>query len=432
MYTKSNRTGTVLLGMIFSVVFLGCYSFSFAQTEQPDTETLYREGMYLKEKGDLFPAIEAFNSILRSQPSLNRVRLELAVAYYRAMNYEESKRQAEMVLKDPNIPESVRLSILAFLAQVKKDEEDFLTKRQVFEPSVSFGLLYDSNVNAGPAESIIQVTDITLTLTPQSVRQSDWAAFLSAGLTHRYQFPDSVRIGDKVGRFIWISEANAYRKQYFREEDFNLDVLSLSTGPSLMVLQAWRASLIGRVDYLRLSDENLAWYLSLSPSVSWQYKNSEFTWDALILNRDFTEDVDAGRDSIYLSTGLYYGYLFKEGKYAVQAGARVFQEDADFNRFSNDGTEILIGVNMVAWANGSVYARASQKDIDYDGKEPVFAESRNERERRYEIGFNHLFRENVLKEWKLSGSYAYTENDSNVDIYNYRRDVTAVSLSRVF
>ena len=182
MYTKSKRTGTIFLGIIFSVIFLGCYSFSFAQTEQPDTETLYREGMYLKEKGDLFSAIEAFNSILSAQPSLNRVRLELAVAYYRAMNYEESKRQAEMVLKDPNIPESVRLSILAFLAQVKKDEEDFLTKRQVFEPSVSFGLLYDSNVNAGPAESIIQVTDITLTLTPQSVRQSDWAAFLSAGL----------------------------------------------------------------------------------------------------------------------------------------------------------------------------------------------------------------------------------------------------------
>jgi tetratricopeptide (TPR) repeat protein len=421
----------VRLALIFLVVFVFS-SFSVVYAQEPDTEKLYREGMYLKEKGDLYSAIEAFNSILSSQPALHRVRLELAVAYYRAMNFEESKRQAEMVLQDPKIPESVRLSILAFLAQVKKDEEAMVTKRHVFEPSVSFGLLYDSNVNAGPSDNLIQLGDLTLTLTTESLKQSDWAAFLSAGLTHRYQFPNSLKIGEKVGRFIWISEANAYRKQYFKEEDFNLDVLSLSTGPSLLVLQAWRASLLGRVDYIRLSDEDLAWYLSLTPTVSWQYKNSELTWDALLLKRDFIQEEDAGRDSSYMSTGLYYGHLFKDGKYAVQVGGRVFKDDADLIRFSNDGTELLIGANMVAWANGSVYAKATQKDIEYEGREPVFSRARDERERRYEVGFSHLFKETLLKEWKLNGSFEYTENESNVPIYDFTRNVTAVSLSRTF
>jgi hypothetical protein len=133
-----------------------------------------------------------------------------------------------------------------------------------------------------------------------------------------------------------------------------------------------------------------------------------------------------------MSTGVYFGRLFKEGKFAVQAGVRVFKEDADTARFSNDGTEMLVGANYVAWANGSIYAKLSQKDIQYDDVEPVFAISRDEQERRYEVGFNHTFKEKALKEWKLTGSYSHTDNDSNVSIYEYDRNLIALSMSRSF
>jgi len=430
--TSSKKIKAIFAVLIFLMTLYGFYSFSFAQVEEPDTEKLYKEGMYQREKGGLFTAIEAFHTILSTQPSLHRVRMELAVAYYRALNFAEAKRQAEIVLQDPKTPESVRLSILAFLAQVKKDEEAFLAKRHAFEPSVSFGLLYDSNVNAGPTADVINVGDITLTLRPEALKQSDWAAFLSAGLVHRYQSTETFKVGEKVGRLGWISQVSAYRRNYFKEKDYNLDVLSLSTGPSVLVLQAGRANLNARVDYIRLGDEELAWYLSLNPSVSYQFRNGEITWDILLLSRDFTRDVDAGRDSSYMSTGIYFGRLFKEGKFAVQVGARVFKEDADAGRFSNDGTELLVGANYVAWANGSIFARVSQKDIQYDGVEPVFAISRDETERRYEVGFSHTFKEKLLKEWRLSGSYSRTDNDSNVSIYEYDRNLVALNLSRSF
>jgi hypothetical protein len=430
--TYNRRLKAILAALTFSIVLCGFSVFSFAQVEEPDVEKLYKEGMYQREEGNLFPAIEAFHTILSTQPALHRVRLELAVAYYRALNFAEAKRQAEIVLQDPKTPENVRLSILAFLAQVKKDEEAFFAKRHTFEPSVSLGFLYDSNVNAGPSEDIIHVGDITLTLTQEALEQDDWAAFASLGLAHRYQSTESMQVGEKLGRFMWLSQANIYRRQYFKEDDYNLDVLSLSTGPSLLVLQAWRVNLNVRADYIRLGDEDMAWYLSLNPNISWQFKNSEITWDATLLSRDFTRDVDAGRDSSYMSTGVYFGRLFKEGKFAVQAGVRVFKEDADTARFSNDGTELLVGANYVAWANGSIYAKVSQKDIQYDDVEPVFAISRDEQERRYEVGFNHTFKEKALKEWKLTGSFGHIDNDSNVSIYEYDRNVMALQLSRSF
>lgn len=432
MNTVNNKIKDIFTVLIFSIVFLGFCSFSFAQVEEPDIEKLYKEGMYQREKGNVFTAIEAFHSILSTQPALHRVRMELAVAYYRSLNFAEAKRHAEIVLQDPKTPESVRLSILAFLAQVKKDEEAFLAKRYTFEPSVSFGLLYDSNVNAGPSDDVIHVGDITLTLRQEALKKSDWAGFLSAGLVHRYQSAGTFKAGEKAGRFGWISQVNVYRREYFNEKDYNLDVLSLSTGPTVLVFQTYRANLNARVDYIRLGDDELAWYLSLSPSVSYQFKNGEITWDALLLSRDFTRDIDAGRDSGYMATGLYLGRLFKEGKFAVQAGARVFKEDADTARFSNDGTEVLLGANMVAWANGSIYARVSQKDIQYDDVEPVFAVSRDETERRYEIGLNHTFKGKVIKEWKLGGSFSHTDNESNVAIYDYDRNLVAINLSRSF
>lgn len=421
----------VSIASVLIMVFV-LLSFSLVMAEEPDTEMLYREGMYLREKGDFYAAIEAFHSILSAQPNLHRVRLEMAVTYYRMMNYEEARRQAESVLQDPKIPESVRLSILAFLAQNKKDEEEFYAKRHVLEPSVSFGLLYDTNVNAGPTDDIIQVGDLTLTLTPDSLELNDWAAFLSAGLVHRYQFPGLFQAGDKIGRFLWISQANAYRKQYFREEDYNLDVLSLSTGPSLLVLQSFRANIAGRVDYLRLGDSELAWYLSLGPSISWQFANGELTWDGLLLKRDFTRDEDDGRDSAYTATGLYYGHLFNQGKFAIQIGGRLFKENADSRRFSNDGTEILAGANMATWPNGALYANAGMKNIDYDGKEPVFNKTRDEEEYRLEVGITHDFKETVLNGWRLTGSFEYTDNQSNVSIYDYRRKVTMISMNRTF
>jgi hypothetical protein len=423
--------------IVGATAVLGGVSAVAADPATSEQDKLFKEALYQREQGNLFTAIESFQTVLSNQPALNRARLELAVAYYRTLNFAEARRQAETVRDDPKTPENVRLAVLAFLAQLKADEEAFTARRSAWEPSLSVGLLYDSNVNAGPGVDVINTSSGPFTLTDASKPHSDWAVTLQVGLSHRYQSPEPVRVGEKAARFAWQSQLNYYRRNYFSQDAFNLDVLSASTGPAWFVLNNWRANVNAQVDYIRLGGDELATYYSLTPSVTWEFKGGEVTLDTLFQRRDFSRVEDVGRDADVTSIGLSAGKVIGDGKVAMQGGVRVFDERADNTianpgRFSNDGSEVFVGVNWAAWDNGTVYGRVSQKDAKYKGDEPIFSVKRDETEQHFEIGFAHDFKGDTLKDWKLSGSVNHTENKSNVAIYQYRRDMVSVNLARSF
>ena len=58
--------------------------------------------------------------------------------------------------------------------------------------------------------------------------------------------------------------------------------------------------------------------------------------------------------------------------------------------------------------------------------------SRDDDEYRYTLGFQHDFRSGVLNHWSLQGSWLYTDNHSNVAIYDYERHQVSLGLWRRF
>ena len=398
--------------------------------ETVDVEKLFKEGIFQREQGNVFTSIEALETVLSNQPTLHRARLELAVAYFRALNYEQAQQQAQRVLDDPKTPENIRLAVLAFMAQIKRDQAALLANRHTWEPSVSVGLMYDDNVNVGPSGAILPGG---LVLLDTSLPRSDEAGVIQAGIAHTYNSPNVMRLGETASRFIWQSRAGLYNKAYFTESAYNLTALTVATGPGWIAPNKWRANINLQLDDLYLASTHLALYTSLAPSFTWQLKDAELNWNAIFLNKDFKRTIDTGRSSDYYATGLSYGQLFNQGKIAVQGGVTGFDERADASHFSNDGWEAFIGANFVAWQNGSIYARYNYKEAKYKAIEPVlFTEARDETEDRYEIGFGHNFKEGALANWKLSGSWQQTRARSNISIYTYDREVVSVNLGRSF
>jgi hypothetical protein len=159
-----------------------------------DVDKLFKEGVFQREQGNVFTAIEALETVLSNQPSLHRARLELAVAYFRALNYEQAAQQAQKVLDDPKTPENVRIAVLAFQAQVKRDQAALVAKKHTWEPSVSLGLLYDNNVNAGPDATILPGG---FALDPTASPRSDTAAVGEVGITHTYNSPGVCALGKR-------------------------------------------------------------------------------------------------------------------------------------------------------------------------------------------------------------------------------------------
>ena len=159
----------------FVALLIGLASWQAAAAEPTDgsqdpNQILFEKGMKALRSDQLFSAIEAFQQILSNAPDLHRARLELAVAYYRALDYDKARKAAEKVLKDPHVPPNVRVSILAFLAQVNEDQKK-LDVPSRFTPFVSVGTMYDSNVNIGPISDIVPYQGQLLTVLPSSAQE---------------------------------------------------------------------------------------------------------------------------------------------------------------------------------------------------------------------------------------------------------------------
>lgn len=390
----------------------------------------YRQALYQRETGEPYTAIETLESLLSANPTLNRARLELAVAYYRTLNYARARAESQRVLDDPQTPENVKLSVLSFLKQLELEEKAAFEKPHKFEPSVALGLLYDSNVNAGPDNAVLPGG---FQLTPGSLSTSDWGVVAQAGVTHTWMSPAPLRLGQSTSRFGWVSQAGIYYKSYNNEHDYNLGVATLATGPTLMVGNLWRGNLNLQVDHLTFGGDTLGVYTSLSPSASVRVgADGELTADAQWVRRDFKRSIDQGRDSNYRSVGLAYGQLFNRGQLAVQGGARWFDESADLARFTNDGHELFVGGRWRAWAGGDLFARAAWRRSKYDGVEPLYGAARRETERRVELGASHEFQSGWLQKWQLSATVTNVHNEANLSLYGYDRDTVLITLGRGF
>jgi len=392
----------------------------------------FDEAMQAIEESRLRTARQRLTSLLAANPSLSRARLELARVYYLSRDYAAARTEAQRVLDDPNTPPTVRATVLAFLAQIDADERRYAARHR-WSPSFYGGVMYDSNVNIGLARDIIDIGGLAYEVTPDSRETSDSAAVISAGIAHTYNPNRRFEWGEYPGSFVWQSEANAYYRAYLDETDFNLGVLTLRTGPAWIVPGRWRAYVGLQADQIFLDSSNLALFGSLNPGIAWQLGNNwELGLDGLITERSYDDSVDSGREGTYQTVNLTVGRYFHDRRLLVQAGAGYPDFDADDNIYSYSGPEVFVGFNTEAWTNGSVFARVGYRWYDFEDIEPGFTTARDDDELRTLLGFQHDYREGWLDQWSLIASWTYTDNQSDVVIYEYDRHQVSLGLSRRF
>jgi|EP00764_Aduncisulcus_paluster_P012343 hypothetical protein len=417
---------SVLSGVLLSMVATSGMAEENT-AEQFDPEQFFKQGMEAREKGSPYSAIESFQTILSNQPSLHRARLELAVAYMQTLQYQEAEAQAQTVLNDPQTPASVRVSILAFLAQLKKDEEQ-LTPQHDHKFNLSAGVLFDSNVNVGPSSSVVNVNGTPFTITGGSP-VSDNALVVSGSYDHSYRTGKTLRLGQSTGMLFWQSGASVYHRGYDTEDDFNLDVLSLRTGPAVITNKRWRGNIALQVDHIRLGGNDLANYIGLQPSMTWSFDGStELTVDAEFTDRNFQEAADQGRDSDYYSVGIALGKGYRNNTVGVQAGIEGFENDANEAEFSNNGWEVFAGVNWQVKPTTSLFSRLSYNESDFKGVVTGVGKVRDDEQVQLIIGGKHTF----ANELELSAVWMRSEADSNVELYQYDRNQLSINLAKKF
>jgi hypothetical protein len=385
-------------------------------------------------QNQLRTARERLTNLLTTNPSLSRARLELARVYYLSQDYTKAREEAQRVADDPNTPPAVRTTVLAFLAQIDADQKRNMARHQ-WTPSIYAGLMSDSNVNVGPSRDIIDINGIPGIVLPESREQDDFALVLSPGIAHTWNPGQRFEAGERQGFFLWQSQANGYYRAYADEDDYNLGILTLRTGPAWVVPGRWRAGIALQGDQIFLGGDNLAWFTTLNPNISWELSPAtELSLDGIATDRRYHENEEDGRDGLYLGTNAILTHYFRNRTIGVQAGIGYADFDADDARFGYDTPDLMLGVIADTWQGGSAYARVNFRNYEFDGPEPApFAPAvRDEDEVRVSLGFQHEFRGDALRNWVLLGSWVHTDNDSNVGIYEYDRDVVNLGMARNF
>ena len=133
------------------------------------------------ERGDFEAAISALERMLITNPNLPRVRLELGVLYFRLGSYALAKSYLESAVKGKDVPPKVRERVNVFLAKIN----DLLSASKVFG-SVSAGIRYQTNANAGPSSSSVLLFGIPADLDEAYTSQEDVNLFGALNLRHVY------------------------------------------------------------------------------------------------------------------------------------------------------------------------------------------------------------------------------------------------------
>ena len=294
-YTKTNTTGprfyAALVGLCLGLLLQT--SAVRAQQAQDEIQAQFDTAMAAIEANEYYEARRLLQELLTENPTLHRARLELARTNYYIRDYDAAEQEVERVLEDPDVPASVRPTLLAFLAQIRDDKQGF-EQRHSWGSYVYSGVMYDSNVTQGVGD-VIPGSPVVPTR-----EKSDWAGILNAGLSHTYNPNKSFEAGDRMGWFLWQSQLTGYYRAYTDENDYNLGVVTARTGPVWAVADKWRFSLALQGDQYWFGSDRLAFFTSINPTFSWILgPRTEIEFDGYWQDRDYNDDEDEDQDGTF-------------------------------------------------------------------------------------------------------------------------------------
>lgn len=405
-------------------VFASC---AFGQDRGSDSpQEIFERAMEERARGDLHEAIRSFQTLLSRNPALSRARVELAVAYYHALDHRAALEQARLVLADPATPPEVRANLERLIAQIEAEAEPHR-----LGGNASLGWLYDTNVSAGPSSPSYEAGGGVIVLDPNAAKRSDSGLLLTLGGSHRWLSPMRPGIGGRDGALLWQSQALFNRVTYRHEHDYDLQVITLSTGPAWISPPRLRAALPLQFDRLDLGNDHYLDILSSSPSVVFGAPAGiELQLDGVLQRRDYRRDSERGRNSRYRSTGVQAGRVITN--LTLQAGLRYNRDDADDARWDYRGHEWFALLAGTFAGRGSAHLRYTRMRFDYDEPDPVAATGRTDRERRWSVGAAWRIAGTVQAPWSLNIGLLDINHDSTVGFYGFERQQWSFTLSGMF
>ena len=351
--------------LLFSTAVMCSLATGIVTADEADTiQQQFEQALDDRESGKVYDAIKVFENILATDPYLNRARLELAVAYHEASLYEKAIEQFQIVLDDPETPESVRLAILAYIGQLYSDELE-PEGSHYFSQYVKAGLIYNSNINVVPGVGTVIVNGRQFFLPSEKISSFGTDIVLSA--SHRYRRKKPFNVDGARTSFEWQSQASLSSNLYTETSDFNLNIISADTGPAFISAGRWLGAIPFRIDYVNLGQSSLATAFSVNPYIRFDLgRYRSILIESTFLTRSYAETSNEPQDGSLVMAGAAYTTLLQSLNTGIEAGFRLSNRSAEDDQFAYDSFTLYFSGYTSVTELSSIYLKANYMKFDYD------------------------------------------------------------------
>ncbi|WP_159907562.1 surface lipoprotein assembly modifier [Caballeronia humi] len=198
-------------------------AFEAMMADPTNSERSFEFARVAASEGDLRGSIAALERILKINPGLSNIRLQLGELYLRAGATDLAAVYLRQALLAPDVPGPLRQRAQSLLGQAERAQ-----RKHFFTGSIYAGGRYDSNANAGPSSREVRVLGQQGLLDEQALGHSDWSAEVGGTLNYTYAF-DSQAGNDLEANF------TTYNRRYKDTHLLNLNSFGTDIGPRFYI-----------------------------------------------------------------------------------------------------------------------------------------------------------------------------------------------------
>ncbi len=356
---------------------------------------------------------------LAAIPGNDRARLDLARGYFDLGDYVRARQEFEFVLRY-NPPKDVRANIERYLDAMQT--RDALSNRMSSRGYLEAGFGHDSNVNAGTYNTQINLPTgpVVLADGPSKGAASRFTSVAGGGQWVRRVSPAFAVFAG--GDFDFKSNPAA--------STFDTANVSAHAGFSLvsgaLLYRLTFSDAMMEVDSIRYRD-----VLTTSGEVQYGVGNG------LMLNGvvQHSEQSHTGQNSVRDSKSIAYSAGFQktfEGDWRPAIGLQVsIAQDDNLNRRFDLNRDIVTsrafaGLNPTEKLGLSV--GVAEQRSEFKGADIAFGTMRRDRLWSVDLGANYLLSRN----WLLRAEVQWSENESNQNLYSFRRAYSVLKTRYLF
>lgn len=368
----------------------------------------FLNGTLALSQGRFSDAVDYFRSILRRDPALVRVRLEMARSLF--LKGDDDAAEAEFrAASATDLPPAVRRNVESYLTAIKK--------RRHWSLSVSAGLAPDSNVNGATSARTVEIVGLPFTLS-EDARQKSGVGFTSAiGGSYRFY----------QGEFSRLELGGQSVNTDYKAHEFDDNQLSIYVGPrfvwSRYELGAFAVGgrrWYGGDEYSYNTGGRMIFSVALSPRMV-----SSSSAEVADMKYDIADDYNG---QIYsFAQSLSYNI---DTQSLIRVTGSLSRTTTRVEAYDNDGYGLSLGYYRQLPAGFSVYAEVAANGSVYQARELAFSN------RRHDLSYEEAFTVSndtfTFLDFVPGIKVTHVSRNSTVDLYDYQRTRLELTVTKSF